>query len=195
MKRGVKFLWEIAGGLDNETKAYLRSASKSEFDALILKGVAQGLGCQTGKFSPRFVIKFAKEYGEFFRENRELFFSEVLAMSANSNNPYYPPHLLEGGVKMDISCSDKENEESLAKSVLNNQRGCLFLQEYYKLPLVSDSEVDVVRWDREKDLLTTALALSAITARVPTIADVPASDILAAEMTPRFSASISIRDA
>lgn len=179
-EKEIKFLWDMAGGLDRESKAYLKSACASEFDALVLKGVAQGLGCQTGKFSPRFVIKFAKQYTAFLRENRDLFFSEVLSLSQSLKNPHHPAHILEGGVKLDISCSDKENEESLSKSVLNNQRGCLFLQEYYKLPLVSDSEIDMLRWDREKDLLTTALALSAISARVPTIADVPASDILAA---------------
>lgn len=179
-EREIKFFWDMAGGLDEESKTYLKSAGRSGFDALVLKGVAQGLGCRTGKFSPTFVIKFAERYATFLRENRDLFFSDVLGLSQNLNNPHHPAHLLEGGARLDISCSDKQNTESLSKSILNNKMGCLFLQEHYKLPLVSDSEADMLRWDRQKDLLATALSLSAVSARVPTIADVPAADILAA---------------
>src|SRR5689334_15673016 len=45
-------LWAIAGGLDSETKHHFRKACHTHFDALVLKGVAQGLGCSTGAFSP-----------------------------------------------------------------------------------------------------------------------------------------------
>ncbi|MQY55979.1 MAG: hypothetical protein GH152_01930 [Dehalococcoidia bacterium] len=187
--------WAIAGGLDSETKRYLKSAFETGFDNFVLKGVSQGLGCATGKFSPTFVLNFAKTYIDFLRANRVLFFEDVLCFCQSLRNPLHPAHRLEGGVKLDLSCSQKENFDSLSKALLNNKYACLFEQEYHRLPLVSDSEEDLLRWDRAKDLLTTALLLTAIPARVPTISEVTADEILEAreklrDLLPPFRSSI-----
>lgn len=194
-KKRIDFTWRIAGGFDLQTKAYLQGAFDTDFDNVVLKGVAQGLGCATGKFSPTFVLDFAKTYADFLRTNRVLFFEDVMCFCQTLRNPFHPAHRLEGAVKLDLRCSEKENFDSLSKAVLNNKYACLFEQEYHEIPLVSDSEEDLIRWDRTKDLLTTALLLTAIPSRVPTISDVPAEEILEAreklrDLLPPFHSSI-----
>jgi hypothetical protein len=174
----LRYSWSVAGGLDEETKTYFRTATNSPFEGFVLKGVAQGLGFNTGRFSPTFVIQFAKEFSSFLHDTHELFNDQVLSFCQTSENPYLPSARLEGGVKVDLRCADAENEASLSQSVQNNKHACLFEQEYHKLPLISDSEEDLVRWDRAKDLLTTALLLAAIPSRVPTIGKITGEQIL-----------------
>src|SRR6266404_394071 len=86
----LEYSWSIAGGLDEETKAYFRKASSSPFEGFVLKGVAQGLGFDTGRFSPSFVIKYAKEYASFLQDTHVLFTEQVLAFCQTERNPYLP---------------------------------------------------------------------------------------------------------
>lgn len=176
----LKFNWDIARGLTPEHLLYFISAEKNEFDALILKGVAQGLGFHTGNFSPSFVIQFARSYGRFLRQNYNLFTENVLCLCQTSNNPFHPIHNLEGGVKLKLDASEKENLESLNQARLNNVKACIFEESYHRLPLISDEESSIRRWDRDVELLTMALLEAAIPSMVPTIQDVPADEILQA---------------
>lgn len=173
-------VWAVAGGLDSETKAYLRRASKTKFDGIVLKGVAQGLGCSTGPFSPAFLISFAHDYAAFLRHAQPFFEEGVMAMCQSRNNPFHPTYRLEGGVKLSQDCTDEQNAESLRLSVQNNKRACLFEQKHHELPLISDSEEDQIRWDRTKDLLATALLLATVPVHVPTISEAPAERVLQA---------------
>jgi len=175
---GMDLLWGIARGLSQEQITLFRSASENEFDALVLKGVGQGLGCATGTFSPTFVLRFAKQYAAFLRDTHALFLENALAFCQTLQNPHLPAVRLEDGVKLDLSCSDDENRKSLEQARRNNVRACLFEQDYHRIPLVSDAEQDLVPWDRSRDLLTAALATTSIAARVPTLADVPAEELL-----------------
>lgn len=187
--------WVIARGLESETKEHLRGACETEFDSIVLKGVAQGLGCSTGSFSPSFVIEFARQYAAFLRDTQPLFAENVMALCQSRENPFHPIHRLEGGVRLRIDFTDEQNIRSIKLSVENNKRACVFEQEKHKLPLISDSEEDQIRWDRAKDLLTTALLLATLPVRVPTILAVPAEEIVAAreklkDLLPPFRSAI-----
>ena len=188
-------VWAFAGGLDSQTKAYLRQASETQFDGIVLKGVAQGLGCSTGPFSPTFLIKFAREYTAFLRHAQPFFAEGVMAMCQSRENPFHPIHSLQGAVKLREDCADEQNAESLRRSVQNNKRACLFEQQHHKLPLISDAEEDQVRWDRAEDLLATALLLATVPVRVPTISEAPAEQVLSAreqlkDLLPAFRSAI-----
>ncbi len=159
---------------------YFAGAATNLFDATVLKGVAQGLGCQSGNFTPTFVVHFAGSVANFLRQSLPLFHSDVLCFCQTLRNPWHPATRLEGGVRLNLAVSDQDNLASLEMSRKNNMRGCMFEQQYHSLPLVSDREEDVLRWDRDADLLMMALAETAITSVVPTISEVPPEEILTA---------------
>lgn len=181
--KSIDFLWKTAAGLDEESQAYFRSAHENALDAYILKGVAQAFRFGPGVFSPSFVIKYAKQYSKFIRQNYPLISHGVLAMCESSHNPFHPAHNPTKDVNdssFDLRRSQMESLQALEAAKNHNKLACMHDQERFKLPLVSDSPEDTLRWDRSKDLLTTALILTAVPARVPAIADVPAETILEA---------------
>ena len=185
--RALQELSSVAHRITGE-KAYRRIKNHRElqhlleddpFGFFIFKGVSEAFGYKTGNFNPAFLLEFITIYANFLHEYRELFFADILMFCHSSNNPHHPVnHARE--IKIQPGVSIRESELSFRKAVENNKLCCLFEQEYHELPLISDSDEDLLRWDRSKDLLTLSLAMQSIHARVPTIEDIPVEIIIEA---------------
>ena len=173
--------WLTGSRLPENAMKDFGTLHEDAFDGYVLKGVLQGLSYPRKPYHPSVVVRFAKEYSSFLKAAKPFIAANVLAMCESSKNPHHPKNVCYGeSIILDTNCSIEDSIDSLAAAQENNKRACMFDQDYFQLPLVSDSQEDLVRWDRAKDLLATAILLAALPSRVPTIADQPAEVILEA---------------
>lgn len=179
----------LAPGIDsflygrNVGTEYLSSINESEYiDAYVLKGIWQTFERSGVRYNPSSIRTFSKKYSQFIKNNLELINSNVLCFCHSTRNPYSPLNpnnfMFSVGATITDDISEKETLASINQERELNKKSCLFEQDFHKLPLISDTEEDLVRWDRSADLLSTSIIMSAIPAAVPTLSDVPVAAIL-----------------